>query len=208
MSKTRFAVMTAAVLGFVFAWSTSMAASIVGTDHDLRVRFPTGVQEVCVYCHAPHNALSNLLPLWNHATTTQTFTLYTSSTMNGTASQPAGVSKACLSCHDGTVNLDAFGGSAGNAANKMTGGANFGTDLSNDHPIGFLYNSTLVTADANGGANQLVVPASPSSVVAGIPLFAQSLECASCHNAHDNANQKFLRFSNTGSALCLKCHVK
>jgi len=34
------------------------------------------------------------------------------------------------------------------------------------------------------------------------------VECASCHDPHVSANPTFLRIANTGSALCLACHVK
>jgi predicted CXXCH cytochrome family protein len=34
------------------------------------------------------------------------------------------------------------------------------------------------------------------------------VECASCHNPHESVNPTFLRISNTGSALCLTCHIK
>ncbi|MBI5196127.1 MAG: cytochrome C, partial [Nitrospirae bacterium] len=32
--------------------------------------------------------------------------------------------------------------------------------------------------------------------------------CGSCHNPHDNSNGTFLRVTNSGSGLCLKCHIK
>lgn len=205
MSKTRFAVMVAAVLGFVFAWSTAMAQSIVGTQHDFKSR-GWGTNEICVFCHAPHNAsTAPLAPLWNHTSTTvATYTMYanTFSSLNATMGQPGGVSKACLSCHDGTVAIDSYG-TRTPTAGSITGGALLGTNLSNDHPIGFTYDAALATAD---GA--LVTPASASQVVAGVPLFTAKVECASCHNVHNNANGNFLRSTNAASALCLKCHVK
>lgn len=34
------------------------------------------------------------------------------------------------------------------------------------------------------------------------------VECASCHDPHTSANPTFLRISNTGSAVCLACHIK
>lgn len=34
------------------------------------------------------------------------------------------------------------------------------------------------------------------------------VECASCHDPHNNANGTFLRISNANSAVCLACHVK
>ena len=33
------------------------------------------------------------------------------------------------------------------------------------------------------------------------------VECASCHDPH-TSNATFLRIPNTGSAVCLACHVK
>lgn len=35
-----------------------------------------------------------------------------------------------------------------------------------------------------------------------------SVECGSCHDPHNNTNPTFLRIANTGSNLCLSCHVK
>jgi len=35
-----------------------------------------------------------------------------------------------------------------------------------------------------------------------------SVECASCHDPHSDTNPTFLRVSNTGSGVCLSCHVK
>ena len=34
------------------------------------------------------------------------------------------------------------------------------------------------------------------------------VECASCHDPHSETNATFLRIANTGSAVCLACHVK
>jgi predicted CXXCH cytochrome family protein len=202
-------------IAFLLLAGAAGAATIVGTKHDMT--FAPGTykgannasNQVCIYCHTPHNALSALVPLWNHATTaTASFTLYSSSTLNATLTQPAGASKACLSCHDGSVNVDAFGSNAGATKLPALNVNNLGTDLSNDHPVSFAYTAALVTADAGGGAAGLVVPASASQVVAGIPLFATNMECASCHDVHDNTNAPFLRASNAASALCLKCHIK
>jgi predicted CXXCH cytochrome family protein len=184
--------------------ATPSISQITGTDHDFSSR-GWGSNQICIFCHTPHNAATGVsAPLWNHAVTTATYTLYdssVSSTFNATPSQPGGVSKLCLSCHDGTVAIDSFGTRTGTT--NMTGSANLGTNLTNDHPISFAYNAALATAD--GG---LVTPASASSVVSGIPLFSGNLECASCHNVHSNTNGDFLRASNAASALCLRCHIK
>jgi predicted CXXCH cytochrome family protein len=34
------------------------------------------------------------------------------------------------------------------------------------------------------------------------------VECASCHDPHDDSNDTFLRISNESSDVCLACHVK
>ena len=187
-----------AMLG-MFAAQASMAA-ITGTAHDFSGR-GWGSAEVCIFCHAPHNANGGA-PLWNHAPTAATFTLYSSPSLTtATMAQPAGVSRLCLSCHDGTVAIDSYAARTGTT--NMTGDALLGTNLSNDHPIGFTYDAGLATAD--GG---LVTPASTSLVTTNVPLYSGRLECASCHNVHDNALGGFLRRSNAGSGLCLSCHIK
>ena len=191
------------------------ALSIVGSKHDLSKYVNSGgngttqgTGQVCVACHTPHNAqATQLVPLWNHAPTTATFTLYTNSgtnsSLNATTVTPTGSSKACLSCHDGTIALDSFGGKTPQAGvGVLTGSANLSNDLSNDHPVSFTYDSALATAD--GG---LVAPAT-TSLVGTLPLFSAKLECATCHNPHDNTLAPFLRKTTTGSALCLNCHSK
>ena len=35
-----------------------------------------------------------------------------------------------------------------------------------------------------------------------------SVECASCHDPHTEANATFLRVANASSAVCLACHDK
>ena len=187
----------------------TQGATIVGSPHDLRLgggsTYAGTSDQTCIYCHTPHNGLSTLIPLWNHPTTaTPTFTLYPSGgTLNAVLGQPTGASRACLSCHDGTIAPNSHAAVTGGAL--MTGSDVLGTDLSNDHPISFTYDVALANAD--GG---LVAPnADGKSVVTGIPLFNGKLECASCHNVHDNTTASpFLRFSNASSGLCVKCHNK
>jgi predicted CXXCH cytochrome family protein len=170
----------------------------------------TGADQVCIYCHTPHNANGNaMVPLWNHATTTQTYTVYSSNTLNATVGQPGATSntKACLSCHDGSVALDNFGTGRTGSTNNVTGSALLGTALNNDHPVSFTYNAALATTDG-GLVSPDVAGAWVNATLKEIPLFSGQLECASCHNVHDNTKGNFLRVSNGGSALCLKCHVK
>jgi predicted CXXCH cytochrome family protein len=42
-----------------------------------------------------------------------------------------------------------------------------------------------------------------------LPLFDGKMQCATCHDVHDNSTYRpFLRASTTQSALCLACHGK
>jgi predicted CXXCH cytochrome family protein len=182
-------------------------AGISGSDHDFS-KWPGMGGQVCLPCHAPHNGVDVAnAPLWNHEVSTATYTLYSSPTLDAVPGQPGGASKLCLSCHDGTVAIDAYGGRTG--GEKMTGGDLVGTDLSDDHPISFIYDNTL--ADKDGG---LYYPTVKTSGVPGTTgtieedmLFAGSLECASCHDVHDTNNiENLLIKSNTLSGLCLTCH--
>ncbi|MFZ1730797.1 MAG: cytochrome c3 family protein [Bacteroidota bacterium] len=187
-------------------------AQLSGSAHDFHSSTWNGSGEICKPCHTPHNGSTTLTdaPLWNHAATVASFTLYSSGTMNATAGQPTGVSKLCLSCHDGTVALDNFGGIT-NGTNYITGSANFGSDLSNDHPISITYNAALATADG-----ELYNPATQNSGLGSTidqdMLFGTShnqLECGSCHDVHNNGNHgSLLVKANTASALCITCHNK
>ncbi|MBW2733766.1 MAG: cytochrome C [Deltaproteobacteria bacterium] len=208
---SRFIGIALVVAGFVML-PLAAQAQITGSAHDFSDGsvFTTG-GEICVPCHAPHgnqNAAGNVL--WNHDTTVAAFTMYSNpSTLTGSMNAaPGTTSLLCLSCHDGTVALDSFGGAAG--AVFATGGALVDTDLTNDHPIGVEY--TAATAATDG---ELVDPSVAGSSPLGAGtitadlLFADRVECASCHDVHNTANQAgLLHVSNAASALCLACHIK
>ncbi len=187
-------------------------AAISGSDHDFSGKGWNSGSEICQPCHTPHNADVSVLksPLWNHDVTTATFTLYQSDTLDASVGQPSGVSKLCLSCHDGTVALDSFGGSTG--TNFIGGGDKIGTDLNKHHPIGFVYDATLATTDG-----ELFDPTTTNSGLGGTItadlLIGDQLECASCHDVHNGPDavtvaNKLLVIDNAASKLCLTCHNK
>ena len=195
--------------GWVMSGSAWADIGITGSAHDFSGKSWNSTDRICVVCHTPHNAKEDIaVPLWNHATTTATFTPYSgpTGTLDATVGQPDGVSKACLSCHDGTVALDSFGGDTGTNKLASDNDHNLGTDLSNDHPISFTYDAALATTD--GG---LVTPDSASQVDTDgkVPLFGAKVECSSCHDVHNSTGlDDLLVKSNSGSALCLTCHNK
>ncbi len=119
----------------------------------------------------------------------------------------------CMSCHSNP--------GAGGAADFSA--ALIGTDLTNDHPVGVM----LPTGE---DWNE------PTGIAAGARFFDANgdgrmnsneirfydsgngprVECASCHDPHgvpmggpgSQFAPTFMRISNSGSAVCLACHVK
>lgn len=194
---------------FVVLFSSLSFAQIAGSAHDFTAKAWNASGEMCNVCHTPHNALDvSDAPLWDHEVTTSTFTLYTSPSMDATVGQPAGSSKLCLSCHDGTVALDNYAGETA-GVNFISGVRDVGTDFSNDHPISFTYDATLATDDGD-----LFDPSVKLSSLGGTVdddmLLAGQVQCSSCHDVHRGGSStgKLLVMSNAGSALCLTCHDK
>lgn len=182
-------------------------ATIVGSSHDIRSQTGGATTEVCIFCHTPHNASTTLpVVLWNHAATTATYQLYQSATLQGTVSQPSGVSKACLSCHDGTVAVNALQGGTLGTAQFVSGGARLGTNLQSHHPVSVTYRNDLDPGLRTPTGSNI------ASGSVSLPLFGTatpfSVECGSCHNVHDPANAPFLRVANTNSQMCTTCHLK
>ncbi len=196
------------VLAIIIAIGPLSFSQITGTAHDFSGQ-GWGTTEICQPCHTPHNADASIAdaPLWNHETTTTVFTLYTSSTLDAAdLIQPDASSKLCLSCHDGTVALENFGGTTTGTNFISTG--DLGTTLTDDHPISFTYNTALATAD--GG---LFDPATATTALGGTIsndlLIGGKLQCASCHDVHNEYNNtSLLKIDNDASVLCLTCHDK
>jgi predicted CXXCH cytochrome family protein len=185
-------------------------AALTGTKHDFTAQTWSGGQ-ICLPCHTPHNANTSVAnaPLWNHTVSTSSYTLYTSTTFNGSATitQPAGYSKLCLSCHDGSVALDSFGGVTGTTF--ITGKGNLGTALTNDHPISFTYNAALATTDGSLKDPTTALSGLGGTVAANMLEGGTTMQCSSCHDVHNKYNvAKLLKKSNAGSALCQTCHSK
>ncbi len=187
---------------------------------------------LCGTCHIPHGGSTATvgLPIWARSAPAGPYNVYgstgtpgTSLTVSGTTvNNPGTFSITCLSCHDGTIGINtitkngvstsfavasntAYVNSSGvvvNVVNATTGYSPYiGTNLQNDHPVGLLYRGVaaslagLIAADANG-----------LSVATGVyPLFSGTLECASCHDPHNNTQTSFLRAAKT--TLCQDCHA-
>jgi hypothetical protein len=200
-----------AAAALLLVLAQSLPASIRGSAHDF-----SGLdanQQICIFCHTAHNADTTVrdAPLWNHTVTRKTYQVYNSATMQATVGQPSGASKLCLSCHDGTVAVDSYGGRTGSI--RMGLPTAVGADeLTNDPPISFVYDDALAQRD---GA--LFPPSShPSGLgntISRDMLIDNKLECSSCHDVHNEAqaasvNDHLLVVTQVQSQLCLTCHNK
>lgn len=225
-----------AASALMIAAPLAVANTISGSKHDFS-GLAWGQGQICKACHVPHNSKSgatnvNNAPLWNHTLSTAVYTMYNatwSPTMNGTvAAQPAATSKLCMSCHDGTIAIDNFGGSAYVApGTSIAANANLGIDMRDDHPIGVTYNTALSTTD--GALFDPVTKAvtigtgggkTKTGTVDTTMLIGGQLECASCHDVHNTftvttagaytgaTSNKLLKVTLQGSTLCLTCHDK
>jgi predicted CXXCH cytochrome family protein len=199
----------------VLALASGLQAQFTGDvlgAHDLS---PSGQSPIkggalppCQYCHAPHSGIGKG-PLWAQSFSTQTYTLYSSSTApQETMKQPwvGGSSSLCLSCHDGTV---AVGQTVPYGQIPMTGKMNasdiFGASLQNSHP--FSFNSLKDSPDL---VASLVASQQTADPLNKVKLIHGNVQCESCHNPHiENADRVSLNFlvrDSSGGALCLACH--
>lgn len=187
---------------------TRAQTQIARTVHNLTPTGPGSVRVgeaagLCVFCHTPHNA-NPTRALWNRELPGTTYTLYQSSTLEATLNQPNGNSRLCLSCHDGILalgNLRVPPKGSHFTLGPLTGKAALGTDLSDDHPISFVYDSALALR-----RGQL---ADPTTLPQTIRLDStKQLQCTTCHNPHEDRHPKFLRLDNRFGALCTTCHRK
>ena len=159
MPRRRFRIAAAAIALMVSASPIVLAPSpivlaqgIDDTKHDLT---GGGVDEICVFCHTPHESNQSIeAPLWNKPASGAAYQTYDSTTIDGDILAVGSVSAACLGCHDGTQSTDVVINAPGTdgifpAGVALRGGDRFlndpskpdfiGTDLTNDHPIGVQY---------------------------------------------------------------------
>ena len=200
------------LLALVLAIASGAAAQsgdVLGV-HDLS----SGVNSVrgsmsaaCLYCHVPHSG-NTKGPLWAQSLSTQTYSLYSSDTIQNKTAQPQlGTSSSlCLSCHDGTVapGLVIPYGQL-NISGKMV--SMLGTQLQNSHP----FSLQLPMKDAANLLEGFATTGVTGDTTKSVALVKGNLECTSCHNPHaqmvDKRSPNFLVRDNTSGALCLACHT-
>ena len=201
-------------------------AGISGSPHDFSGE--SWSSEICRVCHVPHDlgkTDGDFGLLWNHTLSNATYLMYAEDThsnfIDGSAeTEPMGVSKLCLGCHDGTIGIDQFDGNSAttyisdyNSLYQIPNIPDVGSDkdLSNTHPISITYDPV---ADSN------LKPTSTSMGLSGTiaqVLDGGRVECSTCHDVHDQESvpgTNLLRVAQTvaqggaASGLCLTCHIK
>jgi predicted CXXCH cytochrome family protein len=100
----------------------------------------------------------------------------------------------------------------------VAGNPGAGMGLTSVHPINFTYNAALAAQ-----TKDLVTPTTSALAISGstlggsatgilpagggwLPLYNGTMQCATCHDVHDNTINDFLRTDNSTSGLCLACH--
>lgn len=204
---------TILLLGASLSIGTAVA-QVAGDQLGVHDLTPSGVSPVkggvassCLYCHAPHSAMSGP-PLWNQTLSTQAYNNYTSSSYHQTNAAPTvgSSSKLCLSCHDGTVapgQTVAFGKMM--VSGTMTSASRFGSDLRGSHPT----NMKTPLVESPEIAPQLF-SSSPTTKDPAVKLVKNDVECTTCHDPHfenrDHTVPMFLVRDNARGQICLACH--
>ena len=194
-------------------------SNILNSKHDFSVTSTatikaagpvTAGEQVCVFCHTPHNSNPGT-ELWNQNMGTAQFSTYTSTTLQSAVGQvtPQDASKLCLACHDGTI---ALGDTVRNGQIAFVQGYQYElppsspSDLpayggaygfSDDHPFAFIPNWSNPEIQAPP-------PGDP------VKLEQSKVQCTTCHQPHsefgDPTQGKFLVKLNKASGTCVTCH--
>lgn len=211
MKKLRF------ICALILFGGGNLLAQIQGDvlgSHNLSLSGISPVQgpssAACLYCHAPHSGIGNNTPLWAQTLSSQSYTVYSSTTIQNVPTQPVmgKSSSLCLSCHDGTV---AVGTTVpyGNLAmtGSMSGDDVFGAQLQSSHP--FSLKTPLV--DSPHLVTGLASTSTTADPLQKVKLVEGTVECTSCHEPHaqylDPVSPKFLVRDSVNGQLCLACHT-
>jgi len=223
-------------------YANGSGAGIVGSPHDFSTSLWNFRQEICRVCHVPHDhdrnydLFANGL-LWNHQLSAETYRMYAeegtvnpnfASFIDGTFdTEPTGVAKLCLGCHDGTVGIDQFDRATGDPGAifigdidthfQVPGGGvpTLGGDknLTGSHPYSIVYDEI-----ADPGLNPMTNAMGSSGTIQDVlepSTIGFKVQCSSCHDVHDGVGEAvpdthLLRVSQRApaSGLCLTCHAK
>jgi predicted CXXCH cytochrome family protein len=206
-------------IGVVLLAMLAMGAqreSVRNTRHNLSASGPGAIRavsetRVCIFCHTSHNA-TNEGPLWNHETSSPAaFRTYDRATMEGTAQQPNGATKLCLSCHDGTIAVGSVHSSEADIQMQNVGGggeipagrkSHIGTDLSGTHPV-----SVKMNEEVSLGRTSLRWPPHDPEGEVGLDRSGY-VQCTACHDPHGSRSEALPFWQKESySEVCRVCHA-
>lgn len=178
--------------GFLLDWAGKMTCATCHDPHassqNQYLRTGARGREFCELCH------QGFLPLQDPHVGTVTIAHSKQGVYDGDspwAQVLDQISLECLSCHDGVI--------ASDASYKIVGGDAVTYERNGlSHPIGMDYQKTALQ-------DRELKPVEALSPY--IALYDGKVGCASCHNPY-SSQQRMLTMNNTGSALCLECHIK
>lgn len=206
-------------------YNKSNSQGIRLSHHDFRGGFWGGTKH-CLPCHTPNVVDEKVAktPLWNDEMTKVPFQIYTDHALEGTKGLPAGETKLCLSCHDGTIAINYHGGSTNKTA--MFNNGKLIVNQRNNHLVSIAYDSVLISKNKKLH-DPRTAPSGLGGTIQEDLLVNNKMVCTSCHDVHISRNTQgcagchltrpighkmtrslSLRKSNDGSALCLTCHKK
>lgn len=227
--------------------TANAAIGIVGSAHDFYQNTNTWINgttkpvsgqstNVCSECHTIHHAANPANgPLWVHKASSQTYKTYDqagSETFDalGLTVVLGNSSKACLSCHDGTVGINEktslIMDGTGATTNTVAGGTvkyltdaiipvNSGgnSDLTHTHPIGVNYDLAQAALPAGELKDKSgTFPTTTLTIQQMLKGTGKSqMECSTCHDIHrtrGNAPNSGIYTVASGQNLCLGCHNK
>lgn len=191
-------------------------------------------ERVCAFCHTPHNAYTVAGALWSRPLdqTASGLKPYTwiAPPNQGISQQLdplTGPSRLCMSCHDGSLALDAHG-------SKMPDDKIISKNLNITHPIGFSYDeartargggelvdknqpfASTITISNDPEVRNLITRQSNRRIL-DVLYMGSILTCSSCHDVHNCNNVKpdpghvynyLLWAKEENSLICLSCHNK
>ncbi len=225
-------------------------SGVVGSFHDIGSQAAyqqDDLQRICIFCHTPHNAATGanytMAPLWNRdyvptVNTTYSWVAPANQVVDGLGNSLIpmtdpliGPTRLCMTCHDGVTAVDQHGPAAGLGTAQLnhasgTALASAGrawSDLSNTHPVGFLYSAALTQrttselVDPDAADAKYVDQVDALGIRANFTYFGDTRDsvkfikdglyggfvtCASCHEVHnkDNATNPLAAGAPAGSA--------
>lgn len=169
-----------------------LSSGIIGSKHDF-TESGAVARDLCLPCHTPHVAAENAALRSGRPARSR------SGPSAGTKEISLdSASLLCLSCHDGVIASDVYGGAHAMVwSDRSASGATPGMMRLSSHPVGIRYPEGTAGYHGAGVVTQ----------DGRLKLPEGRIQCTTCHDPHNTGRHAgMLNKSNARSALCLTCH--